>query len=267
MQKVNKKFIPDMPLSVVIITKNEAHIIGKTLLSLQGIANEIIIVDSGSTDATLSVCRQFNTTIIETTWDGFGNNKNKGIEAAKHDWILSLDADESINEALKAAIIHLPLNNSNEIYSLKRKNVFCGKIIRFGNWGSDQQIRIFNRKAAKWDDAYVHESLTFFEPVKKLKLPGSLIHYTVHSLEEYIGKTINYAKLNAKKYHLQKKKANYFKLIFSPAFTFFVHYILRLGFLDGWEGYFIAKTNAWYTFLKYMYLRDLNKNNNIIQLN
>lgn len=111
-----------MDISVVIITKNEAHIIGNTLKSLQGLTDDIVIVDSGSTDDTLNVCRQFNATILEPGWNGYGPNKNKGITAAKHDWILNLDADEAIDETLKQSIRQLPLQNANEVFEMQYKN-------------------------------------------------------------------------------------------------------------------------------------------------
>ena len=249
-----------MPLSVVIITKNEAHIIGTTLQSLQGITNDIVIVDSGSTDATLSIARQFGARIMETTWDGYGQNKNKGIEIAKHDWILNLDADEAIDETLKAAIVGLSLQDDNTVYNFKFKNFFCNKWIRFGEWSGDKHIRLFNRKAVKWNTAAVHEGLTLGSSNKVVLLPGNVLHYTTQHIDEYISKTIAYAKLNAQKYQLQGKQAGFFKLRVSPGLTFFQHYILRLGFLDGWEGYLIAKTTAWYTFLKYSFLKEMNKN-------
>jgi glycosyltransferase involved in cell wall biosynthesis len=249
-----------MPLSVVIITKNEAHIIGTTLQSLQGITDDIVIVDSGSTDDTVTIARQFGARIIETSWDGYGQNKNKGITAAKYNWILNLDADEALDETLKAAISQQELKDDNTVYNFKFKNFFCNKWIRFGEWSGDKHIRLFNRSTIQWNIAAVHEGLTLSSNTKIVLLPGNILHYTTQHIDEYISKTIAYAKLNAKKYHLQGKQAGFFKLHIVPALTFFQHYILRLGFLDGWEGYLIAKTTAWYTFLKYSFLKEMNKN-------
>ena len=247
-----------MPLSVVIITKNEAHIIGKTLQSLQGITSNFVIVDSGSTDNTIEICKTFGANIIETTWDGYGQNKNKGIDAAKYNWILNLDADEAIDDKLKAAIIQLKLEDENTVYNFKFKNFFCNKWIRHGEWAGDKHIRLFNRNKIKWNNAAVHESLTLSSETKVVMLPGNILHYTTQNIDEYIKKTVAYAKLNATKYHLQGKQASFFKLRLAPGLTFFQHYILRLGFLDGWEGFLIAKTTAWYTFLKYSFLKEMN---------
>ncbi len=248
-----------MPLSVVIITKNEAHIIGKTLQSLQGITDDFIIVDSGSTDNTIEICKKFGAKIIGTTWDGYGENKNKGIDEAKYSWILNLDADEAIDETLKAAIQQLDLKDENMVYNFKFKNYFCNKWIRFGEWAGDKHIRLFNRNKIRWNTAAVHEDLILGNDTKIILLPGNVLHYTTRHIDEYIGKTVAYAKLNATKYHVQGKQASFFKLWIAPGLTFFQHYILRLGFLDGWEGYLIAKTTAWYTFLKYSYLNEMNK--------
>lgn len=247
-------------LSVVIITKNEAHIIGNTLQSLQAVSDDIIVVDNGSTDDTISICKKFNAKVIETSWQGYGITKNIGIDAAKYDWILSLDADEAIDEQLKNELIKLKPDNSNEVYKLSYKNFFCNKEIRFGVWAKDKHVRLFNRQKVRWDTAEVHESLLLPQDIKVVPLGGHVLHYTVNSISEYSNKTIAYARSNAKKYFLQGKKTGFIKLYLAPGFNFLQHYIFRLGFLDGWEGYLICKTNAWYTFMKYVYLRELNTN-------
>ena len=246
-----------MVVSAVIITKNEAHIIGKTLQSLQGITDDIIIVDSGSTDNTLAVCRQFNTTIIEPGWNGYGPNKNKGITAAKHDWILNLDADEVIDETARQSLLALLLMNNNEVFEFRYKNFFLNKWIKHGEWGTDKHIRLFNRTVIKWNEAAVHENLTINADTKITLLNGHILHYTVQSLAEYEQKTINYAKLNAQKYFEQGKKRNPVKQYISPVFSFLQNYLFRLGFLDGAAGFQIAKTTARYTFLKYAYLNEM----------
>jgi glycosyltransferase involved in cell wall biosynthesis len=249
-----------MNISVVIITKNEAHIISNTLQSLQGVINDIIIVDSGSTDETVTICKQYNANVIETGWGGYGINKNKGIEAARHDWILSLDADEAIDAELQQNLFNLKLADDNEVFDIRFKNFFCNKWIRFGEWGFDRHIRLFNRKKVKWNNAAVHENLVFPDGIRVTKLKGNILHYTVQNRKEYDAKTNYYARMNAKKYVESGKKTSFFKQYFSPVFAFIQHYIFRLGFLDGKEGFIIAKTTARYTFLKYRYLKEMNKN-------
>jgi len=252
-----------MDISVVIIAKNEAHVIGNTLQSLQGVIHDVVVVDSGSTDETMKICKQFNASVIETIWKGYGINKNKGIVVAKHDWILSLDADEAIDEELKHSLQQLSLQNEHEVFNIRFKNFFCNKRMRFGEWGFDSHIRLFNRRQAKWDEAAVHESLLLPAGAKITTLKGNVLHYTVRNRQEYADKMNNYAMMNAKKYFESGKKPNFFKQYFSPAFSFLQHYIFRLGFLDGTEGYIIARTTARYTFLKYSYLNDMIRNRSV----
>ncbi len=248
-----------MNISVVIITKNEAHIIGKTLQSVQGLTDDIIVVDSGSVDETVSICRKMGANVIETAWVGFGATKNIGIQAARHDWIFSLDADEAIDATLEQSLLQLDLQNDNEVFSIRRKNFFCNKWIRFGEWASDWHIRVFNRQTTSWNNAAVHENLIFAGAVTTSKLAGSILHYTVQNKRDYIAKMDGYARMSATKYVEAGKKTSFFKQYFSPVFAFMQHYIFRLGFLDGKEGLTIARTTARYTFLKYRYLKEMNE--------
>lgn len=245
-----------MDISVVIITKNESHIIEKTLQSLQPEIKDIVVVDSGSTDDTISICKKFNCHIIETTWEGYGANKNKGINAAKNDWILSLDADEIPDEELKKNILQLNAKNDEDVFAFRRLNFFCNKKIRFGEWGHDKPIRIFNRKKVWWNNDAVHEKLILPNNYFISNINGNILHFTVQNKQEFIKKITAYARLNAGKYAAAGKKSNFIKQYVSPLFSFFNNYIFRLGFLDGNEGFIIAKYNAYYTFLKYEYLRE-----------
>jgi glycosyltransferase involved in cell wall biosynthesis len=251
-----------MNISVVIITKNEAHIIANTLQSVQTVTNDIVIVDSGSSDDTVAICKKYNATVIETGWAGYGINKNMGIKAAKHDWVLGLDADEAIDDELRQTLLQLIPANDEEVFDIRFKNFFCNKWIRFGEWGFDTHIRLFNRKKVQWNNVAVHENLVFPDGVTVTKLKGNILHYTVQNRQEYDAKTDHYARMNAKKYLVAGKKPGFFKQYFSPVFAFIQHYIFRLGFLDGPEGFIIAKTTARYTFLKYFYLNEMNKNIN-----
>lgn len=244
-------------ISVVIIAKNEAHIIGQTLQSLQGLSDDVIVVDNGSTDGTQAICRQYNANVIETAWLGYGTTKNIGIDAAKNDWILNIDADEAVDNELRFAILQLPLQNENEVYEMWFRNFFLGKWIKHGEWGADKHIRLFNRNKIRWNNADVHENLTLSAETSVQTLQGHILHYTTHSLEEYQHKTVAYAKLNASKYYRQGKKSSFIKLYLSPFFSFVHNYIIRLGFLDGKEGFVIAKTTAYYTYLKYAFLKQM----------
>lgn len=241
-------------VSVVIIAKNEAHIIGKTLQSLQGLTDDMVVVDNGSTDGTQALCQQQGARVIEAVWQGYGPTKNIGIQAAKYDWILSLDADEAIDDTLKKAIVAYPFHNDAEIFNLSFKNFFCGKWLRHGEWGTDKHIRLFNRKQVSWDAAAVHEQLQLPPQAKVVALAGFVLHYTVHSLAQYRQKMDRYAQLNGLKYFQQGKRPSFVKRWLSPIFGFLQNYVFRLGFLDGKAGLTTAMATARYTHLKYSFL-------------
>jgi glycosyltransferase involved in cell wall biosynthesis len=253
--KIN--FLCSRMVSVVIIAKNEAHIIRQTLLSLQGLTDDMVIVDNGSTDDTEAICKQMGAVVISTAWQGYGPTKNMGIQAAKYNWILSLDADEAIDETLKTAIKNINTADEQKVYNLNFKNYFCGKWLRHGEWGSDRHIRLFNRRLVQWDAAAVHEQLQLPPQASIINLPGNVLHYTVNSMQDYMEKTERYARLNAAKYFEQGKKSSFVKRWLSPSFSFIQNYVMKFGFLDGREGYITAKTTARYTFLKYAYLKQL----------
>ena len=246
-------------LSVVIICKNEGDIIGQTLQSLEGLCDDIIVYDNGSTDNTIEQVSKYNVKLHQGTWEGFGKTKNKAIAMAKYDWILCLDADEAIDEELKRSLLQWQPENDMTVYELAFKNYFENKHIKHGEWGRDYHIRFFNRKKVKWNEAAVHESLLLPSGATTKRINGFVIHRTLRNVNQYREKLQHYAMLGAEKYYKQRKKANGLKLWLSPFFTFINYYIIKLGFLDGREGYILARMTARYTFLKYKTLRELNR--------
>jgi len=244
-------------LSVVIICKNEADVIGKTLQSLEGLCDNIIVYDNGSTDNTLEQIKKFNVQLQQGTWEGFGKTKNKAIALAKYDWILSLDADEAIDQELRRSLLALKLTTENDVYEIKFKNFLGNKYLKYGEWGSDKHIRLFNRKKIKWDDASVHEELTMAPGRSIKKLNGYILHQTMKDINDYAAKMVRYAMLNAEKYHQQGKRSSFFKIRIAPGLSFVNYFILKLGFLDGYAGYVCARMTAYYTFLKYARLKEL----------
>ena len=248
-------------LSIVIICRNEAHIIGKTIAAAKCVSDDIVVVDSGSTDGTQSIITNAGAQLLETGWEGYGINKNKGVAIAKHDWILSIDADEILDEVLIKELQILELTNPLIVYNIRFRAFLMDKMIRFGEWSGETHIRLYNRKHVHWNEAAVHEVLLFPDNtvIKNIR-QGFIHHFTMKSMEDYKDKTIAYANLNAEKYFSQGKKAGWLKCIASPTFSFIKNYIFRLGFLDGSAGFAVAKMNAWYTWLKYTRLRELKKN-------
>ena len=244
-------------LSVVIVCKNGAKVIGETIKSFSGLTDDILIYDNGSTDDTKEMVNQSNARLIEGSWEGFGKTKNKANALAKHDWILSLDADESIDEQLKENLLQLNLADESKVYEFKFKNFLGDKWLRYGEWGNDKHIRLFNKKKISWNDADVHESLLLPTEVKVISIPGNVLHKTAPDITAYEKKMENYAALNAEKYFKQQKRSGSFKMFFSAVFSFIKNYFFKLGFLDGATGYHCARINARYTFLKYKGLDEL----------
>lgn len=244
-------------LSVVIVCKNGAKVIGETIKSFSGLTDDILIYDNGSTDGTKEIVKQNNARLVEGAWGGFGKTKNKANALAKYDWILSLDADEAIDEELKESLLKEGLTDEKKVFEFKFKNFLGNKWLRFGEWGNDKHIRLFNRKEIKWNDAEVHESLLLPKEVKIISVPGHVLHKTAANFSEYENKMENYAVLNAAKYFKQQKRSGSLKMLFSAIFSFLKNYFFKLGFLDGVTGYHCARINARYTFLKYKRLDEL----------
>lgn len=244
-------------LSVVIICKNEAGIIGATLQSLEGLTEDIVVYDNGSTDNSIEEIKKFNVQLHQGSWEGFGKTKNKAIALAKYDWILNLDADEAISEELKKEMLQMQFHNEKTVYKISFKNFIGNKLLKYGDWGKDYHIRLFNRKMTLWNEADVHEELILPADGLIKELNGSILHRTWRNTEDYKSKMQRYALLGAEKYFKQGKKAGWFKLHLSPSFSFIRSYILKLGFLDGKAGWRCAKMIAYYTRLKYAKLKEL----------
>lgn len=240
------------PLSAVIITVNQEKKILKTIEALKLLTDDIVVVDSGSTDLTRKVARAAGANVLEHAWEGYSAQKNFGNAWAKHDWILSVDDDEVISpelvESIRKAFTTAP---DADAFDLPFRTVFSGKLIRFGGWNPESHVRIFNKKQIQWNTDAVHEGLTLKPEHRIQKLSGYVYHYTVDTPEQFAAKTDRYSTLFAEKGAKLGKKANFVKLFLSPIFRFLVEYVFKLGFLDGYYGWFIAKENARYTYLKY----------------
>ncbi|GLU51236.1 glycosyltransferase family 2 protein [Dyadobacter frigoris] len=245
-----------IPVSIVIITKNEALLIGECLKSAALITDDIVVIDSGSTDGTLEIARQYGCRIYQENWEGYGANKNKGVALAHYDWILSIDGDEIADRRLIRSLHNLDFDDPRIVYDIKFRSYFGKKPIRFGEWGRNHHVRLFNRSQIKWAKAKVHETLLLPKGTIRKKTEGRLHHFSVQNIFECHNKAIYYARLSAAQYAKNGNKASFLKLYLSPSFVFVKNYILRLGFLDGWEGLVIAKMMFKNTRLKYYYLKQ-----------
>ena len=246
-----------IPVSIVIITNNEADVIANCIKAAGLITNDIVIVDNGSTDNTIAIACENGCNVYQNAWTGYGANKNKGIALAKYDWILSLDADEVADATLIQSLHNLKLDNTDVVYDIKYRSYFGKKRIKFGYWGRDHHVRLFNRNLVKWSEPKVHETLLLPKQVKVQNIGGYLHHYSVKDGKECMNKAVHYAKLSAENYFKAGKKPSFINLYISPYFAFFINYFLFLGILDGKEGWEISKTifkNKW---LKYHYLSSM----------
>lgn len=245
------------PISVVIIVKNEAHIIGQTIAAVLAVTDDVVICDTGSTDDTIAVAKQAGALVVQEQWNGFGPTKNKANAHAKYDWILQIDADEVPHASLITALQQVQLNSALVKYRVVLKNFYCGRYLRFGNFKDIQRVRLFNRTKVQWNEDDVHEALVSKEPVTEVLLPGYIQHYTYTTIEEHLQKIESYTSLSAALLFKQKKKASFVKLYVSPVVSFLVNYILKLGFLDGYYGFKAAWLSAVHSYSKYKKLNDL----------
>ena len=244
--------------SIVIVAKDAEDKIGRLLNSLQGLTDDVIVSDTGSTDATVMIAEKAGAKVYRLPWKGYGRSKNEAIAYAKYDWILSLDSDEKLDATLYRQLQQWQPPAETTVYQVLWKNYFGGQWIRHSDWGNSWKKRLFNKAVVKWDDAIAHEDLVSDQPLQFVKFEGYLEHYTFKDSKEYAFKMINSAMITAEKYHRMGKKAGFMKLIFAPGFIFLKTYFFKLGFLDGYKGWMIAKTTSYYTFIKYARLNELN---------
>ncbi|OFY64299.1 MAG: hypothetical protein A3H98_13685 [Bacteroidetes bacterium RIFCSPLOWO2_02_FULL_36_8] len=246
------------PLSAVVITQNEEANIYHCLTSLQPVADEILVIDSNSSDRTVELCKELGAKVISQNWMGYGPTKNFGNKNARHDWILSLDADEELNPELQKAIMEAK-KELKGVYSFKRLNNYCKRWVRHCGWYPDIKERIFNRNESFWNEKLIHEKLISPPKTNKQLLKGDCLHYSYATEGDLLIKTEKYARLAAEE--MLKKKQFIFPgvVLLKSLFRFFKGYILQVGFLDGKAGWEICRMNAHGVFLKYKYFGELKK--------
>lgn len=246
-------------ISAIIITHNEERNIGRCLESLANVADEIIVVDSGSTDGTEAICRNSGAHFEHHDWAGYSGQKNYANSLATCPWILSIDADEALSPALRKSLLTLKQQGlkPNTIYFMNRLTNYCGHWIRHCGWYPDQKCRLWPNGAVEWEGE-VHEELRYLKAnLQTGTLDGDLLHYSYYSVADHAARQVRYATLAAKKAHDAGKKANAATVWLRPKWNFFRNYILKGGFLDGHAGYTVCRMSAYYTFMKYALLREL----------
>jgi len=251
-----------MKISVVIITFNEERNIGRCLESLGNVADEVIVVDSYSTDGTKEICEKHSVKFIEHVFEGHIQQKNYAMKLATHDWVLSLDADEALTDELRESIIKAKKSDNVDAWELKRLTNFCGKWIKHTGWYPDKKIRLWKKNIGEWGGQNPHDRVVLSDGVKVGQLSGDLLHYSFYTLSEHIQQIQKFSSIAAESAYANGKRANFLtNILIGPGFTFFKKYVLQAGFLDGYFGFVISVNTAYSKYLKYIKLRELQKSN------
>ena len=245
-------------LSIIIITKNEAANIRACLESVAW-ANEIIVVDAGSADGTIEICREMGAQVFVHDWPGFGVQKNRALSYATHDWVFSLDADERVTPELRTAIVReiRAEGSVNAAYRISRRSSFCGRFMRHSGWYPDHIVRLFKRDTARFSDDLVHERLLVTGKIGQLE--GELLHYAFEDIEEVLRKVDQYSSAGAAMLQQRGRQASLPGAVVRGLWSFVRTYFLRAAFLDGREGFMLAVSNAEGTYYRYLKLMLLNK--------
>lgn len=242
-------------ISAVIITFNEEKYIGRCLDSLQRVADEIVVVDSGSTDNTCHICEGKGCRVIHHDFEGYVEQKNWAMQQARHDWILSLDGDEMLSEELKKSILAVKENLVKEGYYMNRLNNYYGRWIRHSGEYPDRKLRLFDRRYARWEGLNPHDHLLLTKGASTGRLKGDILHYARDTYQEHRAKTEVFGLIGAKALYQRRGPSSWPRIILSPAWRFIWNYFFRLGFLDGREGLFLCYTNARQSYLKHLNTR------------
>jgi len=245
-----------MPLSVAIITSNPASQLERCLASV-AFADEVVVVDSGSTDGTVELAARRGARVVRKEWLGFGAQKQFAVDAASHDWVLCLDADECLSTELREAIVAELKAPRGFVYAVPRRNRFLGRWLKHGEGYPDWNVRLFHRGHARWGNEPVHEKIATRSPV--LRLRGDLLHDSAETLEKYLDKQNRYTSLQAESLRAAGRRTNACQLVLSPVLRFVKFYLWRLGFLDGVPGLVHIAIGCMNSFNKYAKLKALER--------
>lgn len=248
-------------LSVVIITFNEERNIARCLASVKKVADEIVVLDSFSKDATEKICLEHGVRFFTHAFDGHIEQKNRAITYASFDHVLSLDADEALDESLIQSILDIKENFTKQGYYINRLTNYCGHWVRHCGWYPDRKLRLFDRRKGHWTGTNPHDKYELLEGDSQAGwIKGDLLHYSYYTLNDHYRQVEYFTNIASKAYFAKGKKAPIHKLILNPISKFISHYLINFGFLDGKAGYLISKISAYATWLKYKKVRDLYRN-------
>lgn len=248
-------------ISAALIACNEEEKIGRALKSLQKIADEIIVVDSGSTDRTPKICIEHGARLVRKEWQGYRGQKQLAVDLSGHEWVLSLDADEEISTELEDEILKWKSTSPEDIdgYFLPRMTFFMGRWIRHTTWYPDYQLRLFRKNRGQWEGLNIHES--FRTKGKTASMKGHILHYTYSGISEYLVQLERFSALAAEDYLARGKKSGLPRLIFSPPLVFLKNFVLKAGFLDGRAGFVVSCLAAVSMFFKLLKTEELRGKN------
>jgi glycosyltransferase involved in cell wall biosynthesis len=250
----------EVKISVVIITLNEEKNIERCLLSVSNIADDIVVVDSYSTDNTENICRKHGVKFVRHKFEGHIQQKNWAITQAKYPYILSLDADEAISEELNKEIVRIKSDWKYDGYIMKRLNYFCGKWIRHCGWYPDKKLRLWDSRKGKWEGINPHDKFVLAKGSSTSQLKGNILHYSFYSISQHLKQIDKFSEIKARAEFDIGRRSNIFKIVFIPMFKFFMNYIIRLGFLDGYYGFIVCRNSAFYAYIRYVKLKQLHNN-------
>ncbi len=244
-------------LSVVIISYNEEKNIKRCLLSVKDIADEIIVVDSFSTDKTEEICKKFNVKFVKKEFLGYSKQKNFANSLTENKYILSIDADEELSIELQKSILEIKTHFKYDAYYLKRCTNYCGTWLKHGAWYPDKRIRLWNKEIGFWEGD-IHENIILNKNSSTFNLKNDILHYSYNSIESHIAQLNKFTTISAEEMAKNGKKASYVKVFLSPFFNFLKGFFVKVSFLDGYYGVVVTIINSFATFLKYVKLRKLN---------
>lgn len=248
-------------ISVVIITFNEEKNISRCLDSIVGVADDVVVVDSYSKDKTEEICRTKGARFIQHAFEGHIEQKNWAITQAKHPYILSLDADEALDEELKKSIVAIKQNWTSDGYYMNRLTNYCGKWIKHCGWYPDKKLRLWDSRKGKWAGVNPHDRYEMIPDANIAFLKGDILHYSYYTEEDHFKQIEYFTTISSLEYYKKGKKTNIMILYISPIVKFIRDYIIKLGILDGKEGYMISRNSAYATYQKYLKLSLLWKKN------
>jgi len=251
--------VPAVQLSVVIITYNEEANLPRCLASVQPLADEVVVIDSLSTDRTRTVAIEHGCRVVEQPFLGYVEQKNFALDQARYDHVLSIDADEVLSPELARSIAAVKADWHADAYQMHRLTNYCGLWVRHAGWYPDTKLRLADRRRVRWAGLNPHDRLTLTTPGRVLTLAGDLLHYSYHTVTEHVAQQNRFSSTSAESYFQRGRRSSIARILLAPAYKFWRDYVFKLGFLHGYYGLVLCTISAYSVFLKYVKLYELQR--------